>query len=782
MYAEIADSKIRLIILRGCDHKMYRHFLVISLFLLACCSRSAESYVSRGDRFYAEGNYDDASLNYSNALKKNPELGEIQYKLGLALMKRDKAGAAAEALWRAVGLMPKDVRSRVALADTTFAVYFQSGQRQRGTYDVIVRLADEILALDPDSPDAYRLKGALSLLDRDARKSLEYYQKAHSLRPEDGEIVLGYMQALFADRRAAESEALALVFLQKHAQFAPVYDVLYQQYRVSGRSSDSLAVLNRWSAANPYDSTALLRAASYYAGSAQRTEMTATLNRMLERAEKIPLAWMKVGDFYSSIGELDQAKHVYLRGSRADKPNARLYERKIAEIFVSQGKILDAIGFLDDVVQHNPGDSDVRRMRATLWIETGKPEKLKAALAEFLALVKDKSDDPGLQYDVGRTLLRMNEADSAQAYFLRAASLRRDFLEPRVELARLNAVKQNHSESLRYAEEILAISPGNPEGRLLLASGRMGTGRLTEAGDDLRRLLKDYPQYREAQILSGLLAINQRRYKDAEIMFSKFAGSRVSDPRATLGLAAAYTFQKQFDSALQVLTAEARKSPDSLTLQNALVLAALQARNYPLAIDFGRRAVQSHPESISGYLKLAEAYRLIGDITKAVETLDRSRQVEVRDPGALRDQATAYFRVGRLEDSKQILRKVVQLQSADASTFNDLAFLIAETGGDMNEAEKLAQQSLQRAEASSNARDTLGWIYLKKNKISQALQIFENLVRRYPESSTFRYHLGAALLQSGENVKGRSELQVALSKKPDPTEAKAIQVLLSADR
>ena len=74
-----------------------------------------------------------------------------------------------------------------------------------------------------------------------------------------------------------------------------------------------------------------------------------------------------------------------------------------------------------------------------------------------------------------------------------------------------------------------------------------------------------------------------------------------------------------------------------------------------------------------------------------------------------------------------------------------------------------------------------GWIYLKRGMTESALQIFRVLVLEYPDNPTYRYHLGATLLNSGEKAQGRNELEAALARAPSADEQQAIRMLL-ADR
>jgi Flp pilus assembly protein TadD len=60
-----------------------------------------------------------------------------------------------------------------------------------------------------------------------------------------------------------------------------------------------------------------------------------------------------------------------------------------------------------------------------------------------------------------------------------------------------------------------------------------------------------------------------------------------------------------------------------------------------------------------------------------------------------------------------------------------------------------------------------------------AVKTFATLVQKYPKAPTFRYHLGIALLETGDKVRARKELETALANHPSPDEAAKIRELVN---
>jgi tetratricopeptide (TPR) repeat protein len=110
---------------------------------------------------------------------------------------------------------------------------------------------------------------------------------------------------------------------------------------------------------------------------------------------------------------------------------------------------------------------------------------------------------------------------------------------------------------------------------------------------------------------------------------------------------------------------------------------------------------------------------------------------------------------------------------------NNLAYLLAETGENLDEALKMAQDAQRLIKGNPAIDDTLGWVYLKKGLTGSAVQVFQNIVQKDPKNATYRYHLGAALLASGERDKAKEELHKALENRPSPVETETIDRLLA---
>ena len=179
------------------------------------------------------------------------------------------------------------------------------------------------------------------------------------------------------------------------------------------------------------------------------------------------------------------------------------------------------------------------------------------------------------------------------------------------------------------------------------------------------------------------------------------------------------------------------------------------------------------------YLKLGETYRRKGDIGNSVAALYKAREALPDSSMVASTLALSLDANGRRQEATQAYEQAIKLDPRNAIALNNLAFLLAENGGDLDQALTYAQRAEQMMPSMNEVSDTLGWIYLKKNLSDNAMDIFERLCQRVPDNSTYRYHLGLALSQKGDKPRAIKELQQALRSNPSKEEEGKIRDLIS---
>ena len=231
-----------------------------------------------------------------------------------------------------------------------------------------------------------------------------------------------------------------------------------------------------------------------------------------------------------------------------------------------------------------------------------------------------------------------------------------------------------------------------------------------------------------------------------------------------------------------VLVGNAQEAADvesRLTLGNKAVLAG----NYDEAIALFESLIPDlkAPEAAGDlFLRIGETYRRKGDLVHAANALQRSSLLRPGNERALSTLALVFDAMGRKADAAAKYREVLELSPNDGIALNNLAYILAENGGDLDDALKLAQHALQLLPDLAEVSDTVGWIYLKKNVSARAIEIFRDLVEKHPNDITYHYRLGMALTQLGDNFAASAELRAALKlNPPEELAARILQLLMA---
>ncbi|MBV9745341.1 MAG: tetratricopeptide repeat protein [Acidobacteriia bacterium] len=757
---------------------------VLSLALMLGACRSANDYVKKGDDFAAQGKYADAELNYRKALQKNPNFGEAYYQLALTDLKQGKVVDGYRTLVRAQQLMPSRDDIKVKLADLSLSIFLADRNRPQVPWNEAVRLANELLAKNPKSFDGLRLKGHLAVASRNLKDAEEFYRRANSIKPMDPEVTLGLTQVLFQLERPKEAEDLAMALIAHNKSYGPIYDLLIQRRLAAKDLGGAEQLLKAKHASNPTNAGDTLELARFYAGTSRDAEMKAVLQEMTQNPKVFPQAPLQVGDFYAVLRRWDEARKQYEAGAQAtsgknDPAQHLVYLKRVADVWLVQGKGEEANRVIDDILKAKPDDEGAAAVKGSLLIASRTPENVNKAIALLQPLAAKDGNNATLHYTFGRALAAKGDLDTAQKELQIAVQKNQRFIEPRLALAEMGQLKGDYRTTLRYTNEILAINPNLPRVRILHAVSLLNTGDTGGGRKELTALEKAYPQDKELQLQFAVMELREKHFKEAEEYFRKLSAGGPEDVRALSGLTQTLAAEGQLEKAVALLAEEVKKAPGNNQLRYLYGVTAAMAGKYDAAAEEFQRVANTNPKSAQIYMALGNVYRAKGDYGHALSTLQKSAELAPKDPGPLVAEAEVLSASGHTADALDKYRAALRMAPDNPTLLNNVAYLLADTGGSLDEALKYARRALQLDSKQARYSDTLGWIYFKQNLNESALEVFRGLTASNPDNPTFHYHLAMVLLQKGDKATAKTELKNALSKKPPADVRHSVEAELS---
>src|SRR5579871_3586113 len=262
------------------------------LVLLAACNRDpravAKKYVDSGNKYFDRGKYKEASIMYRRALSKDMRYADGWYRLGLTNLKLRLPGEARRNFSRAMEIDPGNTDAIVRLGDIDLIFYMVDPQGNRALLNDLKDLSQQLFKKDAKSFDGLRFAGYVALLQKDHKTAIQKFEAADQVKPDQPDLVLSLVQALFQDGQKEEAEKYAKQLIEKQKSYGPMYDALYLYYVRSNRPELGEELLKKKIANNPTEGSALLQLAFHYYMANRKQEMAATIERLTSNPKVFP--------------------------------------------------------------------------------------------------------------------------------------------------------------------------------------------------------------------------------------------------------------------------------------------------------------------------------------------------------------------------------------------------------------------------------------------------------------------------------------------------------------
>ncbi len=761
--------------------RVFSSLLVLLLLGSVACNTdpnvAKKKYVERGNKYFDRGKYKEAAIMYKNALRKDARYGEAYYRMALLEVKVQRYGDAARDFQRTIELQPGNLDAYTKLINIYLNAYLSDRRRPKEFITELKGIGDKLAKLHPDSFEYLRLSGYLALADNKPKDAINFFEKANTLKPLEPDLVLIYLQTLAADGRQADAERLGNEMLKKDPKVGSIYDALFLEYVRGNRTGEAEQILKQKIQNLPTVGN-YLQLASYYHYSKRRDDMLATLQKVSADPKSFPTGNVEVGDFFLRTKELDLALQEFQKGIAHGGKDKAMYQKREIEVLVMQDRKQEATAILNDILKENPKDDEAMAIRASLLLVNGNRDQIQSAINDLQTVVSRMPENPVVRYNLGRAQMAKGNTQQARIQFEEALKLRPDYLLPRIALAQIMQQQGEYGKVVQAASEILNYDPQNLQAKLLRTRALIGMGEAKQARSELTLIVAQNPNVWEARLQVAALDLAERNFKAAEETFRKMY-AETKDSRALMGLTETYVTQGQFDNAIKILKDEVAKSPDRSDYYVAMGNIAVRAKYFDQAIADYQKALEKFPRSADVWIRLGETQRLKGDMDASKASFTKAKDLAPTNITPYLELALIYDAAGQKELARPMYEQILKIQPDHPVALNNLAYMLAETGADLDQALTMAQRAKQKMPQDTNVADTLGWIYIKKNLAESAIGIFSELVREEPGKSTYHYHLAMALAQKGDKVAAKKELEAALKDKPAKEEEQKIRELIA---
>lgn len=734
--------------------------------------------MARGQQYYRKGDYRAAEIQFQKAIQPDANFGQAWLWLGRTEERLGNGKPALDALNEAVALMPGQDAPLIEMGNFLLVGYVGNPRHPAELYKRISAIADQLLKIDGESFEGTKLRGFLAASENDSATAVSLLEKANRLKPGEAGVITALFESLMRSGQKDRAEKLALDFLSQRPDYGPLYTMLGQYYAQSGRKPDAEAILKTKVAKNPKNGLYRVELAGFYSKAGRAAEARAVLDKMTGDLKNFPQAHLDAGDFYLESRNWEEARREYTLGVRTDQKSGSPWLKRLVRVALAMNDRASAEQYLDQILKQQPDDRDSQAALADLQMASGDPRKRVLAIAGFKKLVEAVPGNAGYHYQYAEALRLNGQTDLARTQYLLTIQEQPENLAALENLADLSIRGQSIDDALRYADRALALDPRNVRVSLVKSAALAAQGKFEETRLILDALQRQHPDLREAQLQLALLDVEEKRYAEAETRFRKYYVPGTGDTRPLAGLVEVYRAQKRLDRALVLLRQDLEKGPQYDQVRRLLANVAAEAGNNDLAIEQYRLLEKNQPGSPVIALQVGLVCQTKGDLDCAIAEFERAKKLAPGNAAIWGFLGKALEDAGRKPEAVACYHQSLQLDGRDPWVMNNLAYLLADTAGNLNEALKLAGDAVRQNPGNVAFNDTLGWVYLKKRDFQSAIHVFEGARDRSPEAVDYRIHLGQAFLASGNRTQARSELEVALRLPATPRERREIEDLL----
>jgi tetratricopeptide (TPR) repeat protein len=754
---------------------MHFRFFSPCLALFAVCAVSCgkdpevakREYLKSGDEYMAADKLGDATIEYRNAVQQDPRFAEARLKLAEALLRNGDAAGAYREFIRAADLLPRSITAQVKAATMNLAAQ---------QFEEALARVEKALAIDAQHADALILKAnALGGLKRHD-EAIAVMQAAIAADPKRGlsHSNLGALQLAAGRTEEAEESYRKALDVDPRSAVARIELAMFEWRK--GRMDRAETVLQEALAIDANNVLANRLLASLYL-STKRPEKAENPLRTIAESTRESAARLMLADYYQSTKRIPEALAVLDSLAQDPKGFVAASTRK-AVILYGQGQKERAHAAVDAALAREGKNVNALLVKADLLAAERNRE---AALKMAEAAVAADASSAAAHFAVGRARQALGNTEGAIAAFNQVVRLNPKAVAAQLELSRSYLTVGRPRDTLAFAEDVLAAQPGNADALLLQARALMGIGDIIGAERPTALLVRGYPSTSIVHVQLGDL---HRKKGDVAAARAAYTRALAIDPlsvEALSGLAAIDVSAGKGADARARVAAALAKRPDSARLVLLAGQIDAQVGDLAAAERAYRRVVELDPANDTVYDLLGRLYQAQGRTEQAIAEFDRLAQRLPKPASVHTFVGTLLESQNRMEEARHRYEQALGIDPHAAIAANNLAYLIAEHGGNLDVALQLAQTAKANLPDSPAVDDTLGWVYYKKGLFDQAVTALKGAVVKEPKVAAFQYHLGlsSAKAKNGDVRLARQSLETALKLDPKASEANAARAALS---
>lgn len=769
-----------------CQIANFRSFLLISLCCVlfvftSCSSHSKDAYLKRGEEYLQKRKFHDAAMQFRAAADIDSSSANAHWGLARAYENLGQFNETIDELRKVVELNPDNLDAQARLGNYFLIV-------QPPLTDEANKIVELIAAKDPNFIEGHVLKASILAAQRRPEKEvLDVLNGAIAIDQNRTESYISLARYYMTLSKAPEAEEAIKKGISVHQGAALGYMEYGRFLTYADRSPEAEAQFKKAIEVEPASIEAREGIADYYTGERRYDDAEIAYKELVQIQENSPEARIQLADFYDEIKRGDDAIAV-LNGILQDSPDYVRARYRLGEIYLDRKESAKVYEQLQVLFSINDDDVEALMLRARVELQENRSAEAVKDLEEILK--KQPSQRDALYY-MAQAQLSLGKIDQAKAFIADLERFHPTYLKGKLLKIQVSFTAGEKEDALKQANELFENAKASYPNAEVTAQELMSVrvqaqtarglaylelGKLTEARADLEEIVKVTPKSANSMVNLAKVSIAEKNTAEALGLYEKALNSEPGSFDALSGLVRMLNAQKQFAQAHTRV--EKVIADNAANVQTVPALHYLNAEIFTAEKNLGaaegelKKAIEIDENYLPAYSAYASLLVSQGQTASAI--------LQYQAIVAKKPSAAVYTLLGMLEDARgntsqaeKDYRKALEIAPETPIAANNLAWLIAETQGNLDEALELAQASVNKNQNVAGFYDTLGWIYFKKGLYLPAVEQFKKAVtldeaqaQKSGKGVTpgYRVRLAKALASAGDRASAKREVETSLQK------------------
>ena len=509
------------------------------------------------------------------------------------------------------------------------------------------------------------------------------------------------------------------------------------------------------------------------------------------------------GDYPRAIARLGEALNV--------APNLENAQITLGRILLDAGELRQASQTASSAVEAHPGSVDAALLRVETLVATGEGDEALELAQSLGKKLPDRPEPPYLEGKVQAMRLQLEEGKHA---FARALSKDPAFYDAMSAEAQMLAAGREPEAALGKIEAAIEKAQSDKASPSVIADLMVERAALLSKQDQsqaaitaLDQALEVLPTHNRAQARRGVLKLELGETESGQADLMAVYERTGGYPGMTAPLGRLFARQGKTDELAQLLGDQLEDSRTATEIKLVGARLRLLKGNAEGAKQLADEALSREPNNWEAHLLMAEAFRMAGDFSEALQQIERveppTPQAELHffrgriyEFNGKYDEARAEYQralaiADDLHEARFLYGRLMSYQGLSKQALDELDKVIAATGdqypmaymargiarkdlGQHDQAIRDYDKALGLDESLAEAHYWKGKSLFTLNKDKAAAAAFEAATQaELPSDSTPDWYLGALVglgetrLQLGQPAQAKPALQKYLELAPD---------------